>query len=83
MTWPWEAWVRAYEGGLYWNSYYAPLVDGVLAMVAVLSLPWVFRTVGVMEGVLTAGIIVFPTHIHSSIVTPGKLSSGSAVGRPQ
>jgi hypothetical protein len=60
LTWPWMPFVRAVREGLYWNDYYASLGDAVLAVGAVLSLPFVFSIVGIAEGLLACGVVVFP-----------------------
>jgi hypothetical protein len=60
MNWPWHPFVRAYAEGLYWHSYDLNITDGVAAFAAILCLPWVFHRLGIPEGALAAGVVLFP-----------------------
>jgi hypothetical protein len=60
MGWPWEPFVSAWRDGLYWNGYTNSLIDGLLAIGAVLSLPFVFLRMGSIEGLLASAVVLFP-----------------------
>jgi hypothetical protein len=57
---PWRPFLEAWVAGLHWNDYRYPIVDGVMAIGAVASLPFVFRRVGVAEGMLASALVLFP-----------------------